>query len=71
MYYREQFGTDPEKVISFVTQLKMYHKYRVIRVTHSGGDVDELQELMEDEYLKRARAGQIYGGNAVSFLNSF
>ncbi len=70
-YHREQFGTDPEKVIPFRVQLKMYHKYRVQRVTHSGGELDDLPTAWEAEYLERARAGRIYGGNAVSFLNSF
>lgn len=70
-YYREQFGTDPEQVIPFLTQLKMYHKYRVNRVAQSGSELDKLPEPMGKEHLKRARAGQIYGGNAVSFLNSF
>ena len=70
-YHREQFGTDPEKVIPFSTQLKMYHGYRVQRVTHSGGELDDLPTPWEGEYLERARAGRIYGGNAVSFLNSF
>ncbi len=70
-FHREQFGSDPESVIPFLTQLKMYHKYRVQRVTDSGGDLDDLPVPMEGDYLKRARAGQIYGGNAVSFLNSF
>jgi fatty acid desaturase len=70
-YHREQFGMDPEAVIPFKTQLKMYHKYRVQRVTHSGGELDDLPTPWEGEYLKRARAGKIYGGNAVSFLNSF
>jgi fatty acid desaturase len=70
-YHREQFGTDPEKVIPLPTQLKMYHRYRVQRVTHSGGDLDGLPVPREAEYLERARAGRIYGGNAVSFLNSF
>ena len=58
-------------MIGFPTQLKMYHKYRVNRVAHSGGELDKLPVPMEEEYLRRARAGQIYGGNAVSFLNSF
>ncbi len=49
----------------------MYHRYRVQRVTDSGGDLDDLPVPMEAEYLQRARDGQIYGGNAVSFLNSF
>jgi hypothetical protein len=70
-YYREQFGNDPEQVIPFRVQLKMYHKYRVQRVTHSGGELDDLPTPWEEEYLERARAGRIYGGNAVSFLNSF
>lgn len=70
-YHRENFGSDPGLVIPFLTQLRMYHAYRVIRVTQSGGPLDDLPEAWEEEYLKRARAGQIYGGNAVSFLNSF
>jgi len=70
-YHRQQFGTDPELVIPLATQLKMYHKYRVQRVTQKGGDLDDLPDAMEQEYLRRARAGKIYGGNAVSFLTSF
>jgi fatty acid desaturase len=70
-YHREQFGNDPERVIPLRTQLKMYHRYRVYRVTHSGGPLDDLPEPWGEEYLRRARAGRIYGGNAVSFLNSF
>ena len=58
-------------MIPFWTQLKGYHRYRVCRVTQSGGPLDDLPEAWEEEYLARARAGQIYGGNAVSFLNSF
>ena len=70
-YHREQFGSDPQRVIPFLTQLKMYHRYRVCRVTNSGGRLDDLPEPWGEAYLERARAGQIYGGNAVSFLNSF
>jgi len=70
-YHREQFGTDPEKVIPLMSQLRMYHRYRVQRVTHSGGELDGLPTPWEQEYLERARAGRMYGGNAVSFLNSF
>ena len=70
-YHREQFGSDPEGVIPFRVQLKMYHRYRVQRVTHSGGELDDLPTPWQAEYLERARAGRIYGGNAVSFLNSF
>ena len=70
-YHREQFGDDPTQVIPLRTQLKIYHKYRVVRVNHEGGEWDDLPEPMQEEYLGRARAGQIYGGNAVSFLTSF
>ena len=70
-YHREQFGTDPEIVIPLASQLSMYHRYRVERVTHSGGELDGLPTPWEQEYLERARAGRMYGGNAVSFLNSF
>lgn len=70
-YHREQFGDDPAKVIPLGVQLKMYHRYRVPRVTHSGGELDDLPAAWEGAYLERARAGKIYGGNAVSFLNSF
>ncbi len=70
-YHREQFGTEPARVIPLKMQLRMYHRYRVHRVTHSGGDLDGLPEPWEQEYLERARAGKLYGGNAVSFLNSF
>ncbi len=70
-YHREQFGNDPEMMIPLSVQLRIYHKYRVQRVTQSGGELDELPDAMEQEYLRRARAGQVYGGNAVSFLTSF
>jgi len=70
-HHRKTFGNDPSRVIPFAVQLKMYHRYRVQRVTHSGGDLDGLPTPWEGEYLERARAGRIYGGNAVSFLNSF
>jgi len=70
-YHREQFSTDAENVIPLSSQLKMYHKYRVPRVTHSGGELDDMPTPWEGEYLERARAGKMYGGNAVSFLNSF
>ena len=70
-YHRKQFGVDPANVIPFRVQLQMYHKYRVPRVTDSGGELDDLPTPWEGEYLERARAGRIYGGNVVSFLNSF
>ncbi len=70
-YHREKLGWDPEKVVPFKTQAKIFHKYRVERVLHAGGDLDGLPTPMEQEYLRRVRAAQVYGGNAVSFLTSF
>ena len=57
--------------MSFLTQLRIYHKYRVHRVLHAGGDLDGRPAPMEADYFKAVRAGEVYGGNAVSFLMSF
>jgi omega-6 fatty acid desaturase (delta-12 desaturase) len=70
-YHRELFGSDPQRVIPFSAQLSIYHRYRVARVTHSGGDLDDEVEPMGEDYLRACRAGRAYGGNAVSFLMSF
>jgi fatty acid desaturase len=70
-YHKEFVSNDPDRVIPFLTQLKIYHKYRVNRVLHAGGDLDGRPEPMEDDYLRAVRAGEVYGGNAVSFLMSF
>ncbi len=69
--HREMLGCDPQNVITFPTQLKIFHKYRVCRVSHSGGDLGNHPEPMVMEYLKACQAGRVYGGNAVSFLMSF
>jgi len=70
-YYKEKISSDPASVVPFGQQLQMYHSFRVQRVTHSGGPHDDLQDVMQEEYLEQARQGRIYGGNAVSFLTSF
>ncbi len=70
-FHRELFGDDPGRVIPFHAQLAIYHKYRVVRVTHRGGDLDDRPEQTGEEYLQACRAGKMYGGNAVSFLTSF
>jgi len=70
-YHRDKLHYDDSRVIPFKTQLKIFHKYRVQRVLHAGGDIDGRPEVMEDEYLKATQAGEVYGGNAVSFLVSF
>ena len=70
-YHREKLGWDPDRVVPFKTQAKIFHKYRVNRVVHSGGDLDGRPSPMQEDYLQAVRAGEVYGGNAVSFLISF
>jgi omega-6 fatty acid desaturase (delta-12 desaturase) len=70
-YHREKIGWDSERVVPFSAQLKIFHKYRVCRVLHEGGDLDGRPSLMQEDYLQAVRAGEVYGGNAVSFLVSF
>jgi fatty acid desaturase len=69
-WHREKLKYDPEKVIPFFTQLKIFHKYRVQRVVHAGGDLDGRPAPMKDDYLRAVLVGEVYGGNAVSFLVS-
>jgi fatty acid desaturase len=70
-FHRQQFGNDPDRVIPFAAQLGIYNRFRVARVTHSGGGLDDEVSPMGEEYLQACRSGKVYGGNAVSFLMSF
>jgi len=70
-FYRAHISDDPASVIPFGQALKMYARFRECRVTHTGGPYDREQGVWRDEYLAAARAGRLYGGNAVSFLTSF
>jgi fatty acid desaturase len=66
--HRTLTGGDPEKVIPLVSQLRLYHRNRVLRVNNPQSD-DYPQGA---EYLRTARAGTgPVGGNAASFLTSF
>ena len=59
---------DPEKVIPFACQIKLYHRNRVLRVNNPQPD----HYPQGAEYLRTARTGQgAIGGNAASFLTSF
>lgn len=69
--HRELFGDDPESVIPLTAQLRMFHRFRLARILERGGDVDYRPKPQGAEYLKAARAGVVYGGNAASFLTSF
>lgn len=70
-YYQQNISDDPASVIPFAQQWHMYWRYRVFRVTHSGGPHDEVQDAREKDYLAGCQRGEMYGGNAVSFLTSF
>jgi fatty acid desaturase len=63
----ELFGDDPERVIPFSAQLRIFHKQRVRRIV---GNHDE-NAPFGHEYLLAARRAEVYGGNAASFLTSF
>jgi hypothetical protein len=63
----ELFGDDPERVIPFSAQLRIFHKQRVRRIV---GNHNE-NAPFGHAYLLAARRAEVYGGNAASFLTSF
>jgi fatty acid desaturase len=66
--HRELTGNDPERVIPFLAQLRVYHRNRVRRVWSPRPE----EYPQGDEYLLAARSGiGRVGGNAASFLTSF
>jgi len=61
-------GNDPSRVIPFSSQLKIYHRNRVLRVCNP----QPIDYPQGEEYLVAARSGAApIGGNAASFLTSF
>ena len=61
-------GNDPEKVIPLASQLKLYHRNRVLRVCNPQPE----NYPKGANYLATARTGRgPIGGNAASFLTSF
>jgi len=66
--HRELTGNDPARVIPFRSQLKLYHRNRVLRVCNP----QPVDYPKGRDYLRFARAGEgPIGGNAASFLTSF
>ena len=64
----EMTGDDPERVIPFAAQIRLYHRNRVPRV-HNPQPGDYPKGL---DYLRTAQSGAgPIGGNAASFLTSF
>lgn len=65
--HRELFGDDPENVIPLASQLGIFHRQRVNRIV--GNHVGDVP--FGRDFLAAARKGDVYGGNAASFLTSF
>ncbi len=66
--HRELTGNDPDCVIPFLSQLKLYHRNRVLRVCNP----QPAGYPQGPDYLRHARAAEgPIGGNAASFLTSF
>ena len=66
--HEELTANDPTRVIPFKSQLKLYHRNRVLRVCN----LQEEGYPQGADYLQSARAGSgPNGGNAASFLTSF
>jgi len=65
--HRELYGADPGAFIPFGAQLLIFHRQRVNRIigNHTGN------EPTGHDYLLAARRGEVYGGNAASFLTPF
>ena len=64
----ELTGGDPERVIPLSSQLRLYHRNRLLRVSNP----QPADYPKGAEYLRNARAGTgPIGGNAASFLTSF
>jgi omega-6 fatty acid desaturase (delta-12 desaturase) len=66
--HQEMTANDPSRVIPFKSQLRLYHRNRMLRVCNP-----EPEDYPQgDDYLRSARAGVgPIGGNAASFLTSF
>ena len=66
--HRQMTGDDPDAVVPFRSQLRLYHRNRVLRVCNPQPD----DYPRGADYLRAARAGAgPIGGNAASFLTSF
>jgi fatty acid desaturase len=66
--HRQLTGNDPDRVIPFASQLKLYHANRMLRVHNPQPEGYPKGE----DYLRIAQTGKgPIGGNAASFLTSF
>jgi len=66
--HEQMTGNDPARVIPLGSQLRLYHRNRVLRVCNPQAE----NYPQAEAYLQSARAGTgPIGGNAASFLTSF
>jgi len=66
--HRELTGNDPARVIPFLSQIRLYHRNRVMRVSNPQPE----DYPQGEDYLATAQIGRgPIGGNAASFLTSF
>ncbi len=65
--HRELYGDDPRYVIPLAAQLRIFHRQRVRRIVGNHGE----ETPSGRDWLAAARRGEVYGGNAASFLTAF
>ena len=68
--HAEMFGDNPAAVIPFWQQVKIYHRGRVARLVKWDESAEDAPTPEGREFLEAAQAGQLYGGNAASFLTA-
>ena len=68
--HREMFGDDPKAVITFLQQLKIYHRGRMLRIVKWDDSEPDAPTPEGKEFLRAAQRAEVYGGNAASFLTA-
>lgn len=68
--HREMYGDDPEMVIPFMQQLRIYHQGRVVRIVKWDDSATDAPTPEGRDFLRAARFGDVAGGNAASFLTA-
>lgn len=69
--HRELFGDDPQRVVPFASQCRIYHRGRVDRVYKWAAAGESGTYPQGEAFLLAAQRAEIPGGNAASFLTSF
>ena len=71
--HRELYGESPDRVIPLMSQLKIFHRYRVDRVNIGEATIEPSDMSLQDgdDFMTAAREAREPGGNAASFLTAF